>query len=176
VSRHDARLAGRIIGTVRVNAPFGRTSTWRPWSGPEAVTFPYRGLRVASGVHGADHAASWCCISYRRTPSRFATHDSGMVYRKGELSPTMVDRDWPHQVALPAHLSLNRGHEMIREFCKDLSLCSRGHSVFHDDQWFNVYCFSDRADAEKFLQRFGGEKFDPTQRGRGSNWPRWKKS
>ena len=25
-----------------------------------------------------------------------------MVYRKGELSKGTIDRDWPHQVALPA--------------------------------------------------------------------------
>ena len=40
---------------------------------------------------------------------------------------------------------------------------------------FHVYCFSDPADADKFLQRFGGEKFDPKQRGKGSNWARWNK-
>ena len=42
-------------------------------------------------------------------------------------------------------------------------MCSRdgGHSVFHEDKWFNVYCFAEVADAEKFMQRFGGEKFDP---------------
>jgi hypothetical protein len=91
-----------------------------------------------------------------------------MVYRKGELSAAMVDRNWPHQVALPASLSLKGGYELIREFCKELSLCPRGHSVFHDGQWFSVYCFSDHIDAERFLQRFGGEKFDPAQRGR---WP-----
>jgi hypothetical protein len=27
----------------------------------------------------------------------------------------------------------------------------------------------------KFRQHFGGEKFDPNQRGRGSNWARWNK-
>jgi len=31
-----------------------------------------------------------------------------MVYRKGELSKAMIDRQWPHQVALPAGLSLQR--------------------------------------------------------------------
>lgn len=28
-------------------------------------------------------------------------------------------------------------------------------------EWFDVYCFSDPTDAEKFKQRFGGEKFNP---------------
>jgi hypothetical protein len=37
----------------------------------------------------------------------------------------------------------------------------RGHSVARDGEWFNVYCFSGRADAEIFMAQFGGEKFDP---------------
>jgi hypothetical protein len=28
---------------------------------------------------------------------------------------------------------------------------------------------------EKFMRQFGGKKFDPRQRGKGSNWARWKK-
>jgi hypothetical protein len=38
--------------------------------------------------------------------------------------------------------------------------------VFHEGEWFNVYCFAEKADAEKFMQRFGGETFDPRQRSR----------
>ena len=98
-----------------------------------------------------------------------------MIHRKGELSPASMDRGWPHQVALPASACEQGGYRAIHEFCKDLSICSRGHSVFHEDKWFNVYCFAKAADAEKFMQRFGGEKFDSKQRGRGSNWARWKK-
>ena len=57
-----------------------------------------------------------------------------MVYRKGELSPAAVDRGWPHQVALPASASEDRGYKTIHDFCKDLSLCRRGHCVRHDGQ------------------------------------------
>jgi hypothetical protein len=39
----------------------------------------------------------------------------------------------------------------------------------------NVYCFAKPEDAEKFMQRFGGEKFDPARRGKGRNWSEWKK-
>ena len=98
-----------------------------------------------------------------------------MVYRKGELSPAAVDRGWPHQVALPASVSEGCGYKIVHDFCKDLSLCPRGHAVFHDGRWFNVYCFAAAADAETFLQRFGGERFDPRRRGKGSNWMKWKK-
>jgi hypothetical protein len=95
--------------------------------------------------------------------------------RKGELSPSAIDREWPHQIALPASASQGGGYMTIHEFCADLSLCPRGHSVVHDGRWFNVYCFAKPEDAEKFLQRFGGEKFDPAQRGKGRDWARWYK-
>jgi hypothetical protein len=35
------------------------------------------------------------------------------------------------------------GYNEIHEFCRDLTLCSRGHSLFHDNQWFHVYCFKE---------------------------------
>jgi hypothetical protein len=95
--------------------------------------------------------------------------------RKGELSPTGVDRGWPHQVALPADQCSGKNTAVIHEFCKNLSLCSRGHSVMWNDAWFNVYCFADPAHAEQFMNRFGGETFDPRQRGKGTRWARWKK-
>jgi hypothetical protein len=98
-----------------------------------------------------------------------------MVYRKGELSPAAVDRGWPHQVALPASACEGCGYKIIHDFCKELSLCPRGHSVFRDAQWFTIYCFATAADADKFMARFAGEKFDPRQRGKGSNWMRWGK-
>jgi hypothetical protein len=95
--------------------------------------------------------------------------------RKGELSPAGIDRGWPHQVALPASASQGCGYRAIHEFCEQLSLCPRGHSVAHNGQWFNVYCFADAADAEKFRKQFGGEKFNPAQRGKGRNWAKWNK-
>ncbi len=99
----------------------------------------------------------------------------GVIRRKGELSPAGIDNGWPNQVALPASASAGGGYKIIHAFCKDLSLCLRSHSVVHEGEWFNVCCFAEPGDAEKFMQRFGGEKFDPRQRGRGSNWARWKK-
>ena len=86
-----------------------------------------------------------------------------------------MDRGWPHQVALPADKSLGQNYWIVRDFCRDLSLCDRGHSVFHEGQWWNVYCFAQPEHAEKFMQRFGGEPFNPKDRGKGSNWARWKK-
>ena len=97
------------------------------------------------------------------------------MYRKGELSPADIDQKWPHQVVLPARACEGGGYKEIDEFCRDLSLCNRGHSVHHDGKWYRVYCFSDLAGA-KFKERFGGEKFNPSQRGKGRHWERWNKT
>lgn len=91
-----------------------------------------------------------------------------MVYRKGELSKAMMDRDWPHQVALPA--STCRGHDYvtIRLFCDGLSLCPRTHSFRQNDSDMLVFCFADRAHAEQFRECFGGEFIEPKDR---PKWP-----
>jgi hypothetical protein len=80
--------------------------------------------------------------------------------RKGELLPAAIDSGWPHQIALPARFCENGGYKEIHGFCKDLTLCTRGHAVY-DGEWFHVYCFAKREDAEKFKGRVGGVKFDP---------------
>ena len=77
---------------------------------------------------------------------------------------------------LPARFSeRGSGYKEIHEFCAPLTLCSRGRSLYHDGQWFHVYCFREPGDAEKFLERFGGERFDSSGRGRGANGARWRK-
>jgi hypothetical protein len=53
-----------------------------------------------------------------------------MIYRRGEF-----DRGWLHQLALPASTCKDVGYMTIHDFCKDLSICPRGHSVFHGSEW-----------------------------------------
>src|SRR5437870_10877932 len=93
--------------------------------------------------------------------------------RKGELSPARVDREWPHQVMLPADQCLGQ-HNVIAEFCANLSLCPRGHSLVVSDKWHRVFCFAEIAHAEKFQGRFGGEWFDPARRAGGNSWMKLK--
>jgi hypothetical protein len=94
-----------------------------------------------------------------------------MVYRKGELSKSTIDREWPHQVALAADF-VTASYTHIQDFCRDepLSLCPRGHSFRRDDTWYVCYCFAERDHAARFLQRFGGEFTDPASR------PKWRPS
>jgi hypothetical protein len=97
-----------------------------------------------------------------------------MGRRKGELTSAGIDQGWPHQVALPSTQVRSNFHA-IQAFCRDLSLCPRGHSVFHANEWFHVYCFAEAEHAAKFMTRFGGERFNPADRGRGTAWAQWNK-
>jgi hypothetical protein len=93
-----------------------------------------------------------------------------MVYRKGELSKSTIDRQWPHQVALAASFVAGRNFMVIHRFCRDedLSLCPRQHFFRRNDRDHVVYCFAERDHAERFQRRFGGELIDPATR---PKWP-----
>lgn len=91
-----------------------------------------------------------------------------MVYRKGELSKAMMDRDWPHQVALLASRCAGGNYVTIRLFCEPLSLCPRTHSFRRHDADMIVFCFAERSHAELFSAHFGGEFIDPKMR---PKWP-----
>jgi hypothetical protein len=93
-----------------------------------------------------------------------------MVYRKGELSKARMDREWPHQVALPAYRCLGHNYLTIHFFChgEGLSLCTRRHSYRHNDVDMTVFCFAKREHAEQFRDRFGGDFLDPKDR---PKWP-----
>ena len=84
-----------------------------------------------------------------------------MVYRKGELSKGTMDRQWPHQVALPAARCSGQNYVTIRLFSEGLSLCPRTHSFRGGDTDILVFCFAERDHAEQFRDRFGGEIIDP---------------
>jgi hypothetical protein len=86
--------------------------------------------------------------------------------RRGELSKGMIDRDWPHQVALPSPVVVARFKE-INEAARRLSACPRTHAFRRDDIDYVVYCFARPEEANAFLDQFGGELMRPEDR------PRW---
>lgn len=93
-----------------------------------------------------------------------------MSARKGELTAADIDRGWPFQIALDSALCTGTQSALQDEFCKGLSRCVRGHTLLHVDKTFLIQCFSLKEDAEKFMAKFGGEWFDPGERGRGQRW------
>jgi hypothetical protein len=98
-----------------------------------------------------------------------------MGRRKGELTSGRIDREWPHQVAVPADDVLGKNNVAAHDFCRELSLCERGHAVWRDDICYRIFCFADPAHADLFRERFNGERVDPKERGRGTSWHLWRK-
>jgi hypothetical protein len=93
-----------------------------------------------------------------------------MVKRKGEISKFQIDSGWPYQVALAQRLTTGKKLDEVYAFCKDLSLCSRGHIFMRDGEHIKCWCFAEEADAQKFIDRFGGEMIaaeDRQEGGRG---------
>lgn len=91
-----------------------------------------------------------------------------MSYRKGELTKSGIDRDSPHQVALPASFVNGRNYMILHRFCRGLSVCSRNQSFRRENEEYIVYCFSDLSDAQYFHMHFpNGEFVRPEER------PRW---
>ncbi|GEM_PF-720676 len=96
-----------------------------------------------------------------------------MSRRKGELTPSQIDVGWPYQVAIRGDLYVGKQAEALRARAQKLLYCPRGHSVFHDDIHYDVHCFATKPHAEAFMAEFGGEWFDPKDRGKGVNWNKW---
>jgi len=90
--------------------------------------------------------------------------------RKGEYSNSRLDREFPHQVILPANRCTGENGAAMNNFCANLALGPGHHSLFYEDRWHLVYCFANAAHADLFQEKFGGENLNPAARGRGRNW------
>ena len=102
-----------------------------------------------------------------------------MSKRKGELSNTMIDKKWPHQVAVHEELVRGFHFEAKLQFSRSLSVSPRGRSL--TVRWpgnrcysYHLFCFAMPEDAQAFIDRFGGEHFDPAKdRGKGKQRDYW---
>jgi hypothetical protein len=90
-----------------------------------------------------------------------------MGRRKGELTTTTIDKQWPHQVAVPNRRTVGE-HPAMMEFCKGRDHSPRGHSFAENREWHVVFCFGKEEDALAFAERFDGRIIDPRTR---PKWP-----
>lgn len=93
--------------------------------------------------------------------------------RKGELSPAGIDRGWPFQVALPSDKCHYKDHDTPYGVQQGLVALRAWPLGIYQDSGYNVFCYADKADAEAFTAEFGGEWFDPRERGRCHAWYKW---
>lgn len=105
-----------------------------------------------------------------------------MVKRgRGIPAPSIIDRDWPHQVALPDDICTDRNFTLIGCFLRERGLKCQTRMVIavwengKQEQW-RLYCFAGREAAVAFLSHFGGIAFDPKRdRERGSARGVWRR-
>ncbi|MDX8532792.1 hypothetical protein RFM41_13205 [Mesorhizobium sp. VK25A] len=90
-----------------------------------------------------------------------------MVKRsRGIPAPSIIDREMPHQVALPDDLCTGRNYTLIRRFLDERGMSCRTRAaiaIWEDgkqEQW-RLHCFADREAAAAFLDHFGGVVFAP---------------
>lgn len=90
-----------------------------------------------------------------------------------KLTVQAINRGWPHQIALLAEFSDGSllGEQAL--FCNRLLRCTEVLRLTHDGQLYNIHCFATKAGASAFMSKFGGEWFDPTERGRGPDADQW---
>jgi hypothetical protein len=73
-------------------------------------------------------------------------------------------------VALPAaHCAVTSQGDLVQIALFQLNAAPHHHSVRHNDRDYIVYCFADASHADIFRETFKGEKFNPSEWGRGAS-------
>lgn len=75
-----------------------------------------------------------------------------MSRRKGEMTKDCIDREYPHQVAMPVTVLRGSGSNVIYRLLTGMSVCPRHHTYFvHEDDGTRsehvVFCFKAFDDA-----------------------------
>jgi hypothetical protein len=88
-----------------------------------------------------------------------------------------ADKSHPYWVAVLEDKCIGQNYDVIRDFCEQrgLSLSRHGHSVTHQSEYYQVFMFADDEHADIFCTQFGGERMEPSEKGKGRHWSSWRK-
>ena len=94
-----------------------------------------------------------------------------MSRSRGALTKTMVDRNFPHQVMLRNDAKFRKHLWAVSGQAAKLGASPLGHHFYFDEEgdYYSVYCFLSRDNAETFLKAWSGEWISPDDR-RKKDW------
>jgi hypothetical protein len=79
-----------------------------------------------------------------------------MTHARGQLSRTLLNREYPHQVLVPSWNVRGKLFEKVDAFHVQIGAPMKKRSIFKNDSRYELYCFAQRQDAESFQELFGG--------------------
>ena len=80
-----------------------------------------------------------------------------MTRARGQLSRTLLNREYPHQVLVRTETVGGKTLDKVTEFHVKLGIPTKSRSIRKDDAWYTLYCFEDPNHANLFRVMFGGE-------------------
>ncbi|KRE02617.1 hypothetical protein ASE61_15175 [Bosea sp. Root670] len=88
---------------------------------------------------------------------------------RGQPTDTQINRDYPHQIAVPLFEGRTMGY--VNPSGPLSSLCRIRFGVSDGVRSYEIFCFGDRGQAEQFREAIKGEDFDSRDRA-GAIWHR----
>jgi len=79
-----------------------------------------------------------------------------MTRARGQASRSLLNREFTHRVVVPSDRVRGLVLDDVHAFHDNRGLRVTCHSIRQDDQWYSVYCFTNRQAAEQFQILFSG--------------------
>jgi hypothetical protein len=84
-----------------------------------------------------------------------------MTRARGQSSRRLLERDYPHQVLVPAETVRGKTLDRVIAFHSNLGISTRISSIRKEDAWYSLFRFADPNHAKLFQVMFGGDLIQP---------------